>query len=412
MISLQQGLENPTLKLTLLEDTNLASSSLPTYNSYLKVFFEWSEITGIQEFIQLPDGDLQILMDMYVKHLRMRVQNNEISPNTLPKVFKPMRKLLDVNYREHAVKWKPIHAQFPAEEKLSGYKPWETSQINLMLDACMNLRETAVVLYHSSTGSRVGVHDHSFLMKHMIPVYTPSGEKCYAFLIYAEADETVMEKDTRLASEVIDDNDYSHFVFTNPEATIAIDNYHDFRKKRGEVFHDNTWIFKSLRLNAEGQYYQMSGNGFQKTMQRILFRTPLTRIKKRNRFDIQIDHGFRKRFNTILKIDNDVNSNIAEKLMQHLKGLDGTYLTPTREQCFAEFVKAISQLTISNDERQRLELQKKDQEISDLQAEQELRADIQKQLDEEKEARLASEIEIKQTLAKLREEKLENFKMN
>ena len=65
-----------------------------------------------------------------------------------------------------------------------------------------------------------------------------------------------------------------------------------------------------------------------------------------------IDHGFRKRFNTILKINNDVNTNIAEKLMQHKKGLDGSYLTPTRQQCFAEFVKAIYELTIDAQQRQ------------------------------------------------------------
>jgi len=409
MISLQQGLESPRLKITLLDDTNLASTSLPTYNSYLKVFFEWSEITGVEEFLEVPDRDLQILMDMYVKYLRQRVQNDEISPNTVPKVFKPMRKLLDVNYREHAVKWKPIHAQFPPEEKLSGYRPWENSEIDLMLDACINLRETAVVLFHSSTGCRVGVHDDPLLIKHMVPMTTPNGDKCYAFLIYAEADETIKEKDTRLASELIDENDYSHFVFTTPEATTAIDNYLAFRKKRGEIFSDESWVFKSLRVDNYGKYFQMTGNGFQKTIQRVLGRTPINRIKKRNRFDVQIDHGFRKRFNTILKIDNEINSNIAEKLMQHLKGLDGTYLTPTRQQCFAEFVKAIAELTVSNDERQRLQIQQKNQEITELQEERELREDMQKQLDKEKEDRIASEIEMKQAFAQLRKEKLVNY---
>jgi len=51
------------------------------------------------------------------------------------------------------------------------------------------------------------------------------------------------------------------------------------------------------------------------------------------------------------KLNNDVNSNIAEKLMAHKRGLDGTYLQPTREECFAEFLKAIPQLTIDDSER-------------------------------------------------------------
>jgi len=368
MISLQQGLENPRTKITLLEDTNLARTSLPTYNSYLKVFFRWSDISGVVEFLKVSDTDLQSLMDMYVKHLRKRVLANEISPNTVPKQFKPMRKLLDVNYREHAVSWKPVYAQFPPEEKLSGYKPWETTKIDTMLDSCINHRETAVIHYHASTGSRVGVHNHPLLMKHMIAMLDPNDEKCYAFLIYAESDETISEKDTRSDSQIIDENDYSHFVFTSPEATMAIDNYHAFRKKRGEIFDENTPIFLSLRVDKDGKYFQMTGNGFQKTMQRILGRTSITRIKKRNRFDVQIDHGFRKRFNTILKLDSEVNSNIAEKLMQHKKGLDGTYLTPTRQECFKEFVKAIDQLTISTKERQRRQLKMQQAKISELEA--------------------------------------------
>jgi len=85
------------------------------------------------------------------------------------------------------------------------------------------------------------------------------------------------------------------------------------------------------------------------------------------RFDKSIIYMFRKRFNTILKLNNKVNSNIAEKLMAHKHGLDGTYLQPTREECFREFAKAIPFLTISDEERQRLELEKERQEKTELQ---------------------------------------------
>jgi len=51
--------------------------------------------------------------------------------------------------------------------------------------------------------------------------------------------------------------------------------------------------------------------------------------------------------------------------MAHKRGLDGTYLQPTREECFAEFLKAIPQLTISNEERIRLENEKLKEEKSE-----------------------------------------------
>jgi integrase/recombinase XerD len=194
---------------------------------------------------------------------------------------------------------------------------------------------------------------------------------CYAILIYAEGEETVEEKDQRILNDDLDENDYSFFVFLIPEAARALDKYHKERKEKfGEVFTPDTPIFGAMdkhRFAKNEEFYQMSGNAFRKMIQAVLNNTSIKRIKKRNRFDIMIDHGFRKRFNTILKIEKDVNSNIAEKLMQHKKGLDGTYLTPTREECFTEFAKAISQLTIDSKERLRVENLQKDAEISELQ---------------------------------------------
>jgi len=92
------------------------------------------------------------------------------------------------------------------------------------------------------------------------------------------------------------------------------------------------------------------------------------RRKTGSRFNIQVDHGFRKRFNTILKLNSNVNPNIAEKLLGH-KGiflLDGSYLTPTKEQCFAEFSKAISDLTIDDSERQKIKIEKLEAKTSEI----------------------------------------------
>jgi len=52
--------------------------------------------------------------------------------------------------------------------------------------------------------------------------------------------------------------------------------------------------------------------------------------------------------------------------MQHAKGLDGTYLTPTRQQCFDEFVKAIPELTLSEVEKKKMENQLQKDEITEL----------------------------------------------
>ena len=110
----------------------------------------------------------------------------------------------------------------------------------------------------------------------------------------------------------------------------------------------------------------MQRSGIISIMYRVIQSAGLERTKVNHHFDIQMDHGFRKRFNTILKLKNNVNSNVAEKLLGHKNGLDGVYLKPTREQCFAEFQKAIVDLMIDDSERQRLKIVQLEQENSEL----------------------------------------------
>ncbi len=74
----------------------------------------------------------------------------------------------------------------------------------------------------------------------------------------------------------------------------------------------------------------------------------------------------------------------GEKLMAHKRGLDGVYLKPTMEQCHTEFVKAITEIVIDPTERQRLEIELKQQKITELEEKNIQLKDQQKQLDEMK----------------------------
>ena len=365
---------------TLLDDMNIADTTKITYKNYFRSLFNWAKteeecrwhnLNSQEEYLQLADDELQLMLERFLDFLKKRVTNNEISPNTVPKLFKPFKLLIDSNYREHAVKWKPISIKYPKKEKRSGYKPWKTTQVEEMVGKCNKYKKEAAIMFQASTGSRVGVHDHPLLMKHMIKMEVPGYDyHCYGILIYAESDETVDEKDQRILNDDLDEEDYSFFVFLIPEASKILDTYHKERQEKfGEVFTPNTPIFGAMdkhRFAKNDSSYQMSGNAFRKMIQAVLDNTSIKRNKKRNRYDIMIDHGFRKRFNTILKIDKEVNSNIAEKLMQHKKGLDGTYLTPTRDECFAEFQKAIPELTINSVQRQKLLIASSNDEIQNL----------------------------------------------
>ncbi len=63
-----------------------------------------------------------------------------------------------------------------------------------------------------------------------------------------------------------------------------------------------------------------------------------------------------------MKLNNSINHNLVEKMMGHKRGLDGVYLTPTVEELFNEFKKAIPELTIDDSERIKLEKKKLEQD--------------------------------------------------
>jgi len=104
--------------------------------------------------------------------------------------------------------------------------------------------------------------------------------------------------------------------------------------------------------------------------------------ENRFRFDIAIDTGFRKRFNTILKSNPNISYAIAERMMDHKTYLESHYLdTSNKEKFFEEYKKAIPDLIVDDSERLRVQnqkleaektnLEKKSQEVDELKRKQE-----------------------------------------
>jgi len=353
-----------------IAETNLSDASKINYENNLKLFFEFSGIKKTTELIHITKEKLQDHLIDYVRYVNTLARAGKISNNTVPKRFKGIKYVLDINYRENDVMWKPIRALFPEGVRLSGFKPYTTEQIQVMLNRTDSRRNKAMIHFLSSLGGRIGIHDCPLLMKHLVTMTYQNENDCYAVLLYAADEETPEEKDQ---NTTLDKNDgYSYYSFLTPEATKALKEYFDERKRQGEIFDLETPIFRTF---AEGKYNkckigievkQLTRRGALSLMFRLVSNSNVKRVKKGRRYDIQMDHGFRKRFNTILKLESSLNSNIAEKLMSHKRGLDGTYLTPTKDELFKEFVKAIPQLTIDSSARDKILLEEKNQEINEL----------------------------------------------
>ena len=229
----------------------------------------------------------------------------------------------------------------------SGKLPATDEDIQRMLQVTKNLRDIAVIHFLASTGSRpAGIVDPVLRMKHL----TEMPHKCYAVKIYDQYDE-------------------GYWAFLTPEARRAMDRYFSWRKMvRGEEFDEETPIFSNQSKNSKNQH--MSEMGLRKIIEKALKNAGIERTKVGTKYDKATITMFRKRFNGKLKLENQVNSNIAEKLMAHKRGLDGIYLQPTKEECFTEFIKAVPVLTVSNEEQQKLRIELQEKKISELKIQQ------------------------------------------
>lgn len=268
-----------------------------------------------------------------------------------------------------------------------GAKAATDDDVSDLIDSCNNKLETALLHFLFSTGIRPGAIDDPILcVKHLIKM----DDGCYAIKVYDESKE-------------------GYWAFLTPEAAKALDIYIEWRKNNGEDITKDSALFRPTRKKKQ---FHLKAVTARDIVYKIIRRSSITRIKTGNRYDKAVIYMFRKRFNGKLKMDdNNINSNIAEKLMAHNSKeikLDTNYLDVPIEKLFAEFKKAIFDLTVSSKERDAVKILEKDKEITELQKEKEANITLEQKLEEEKDARLKSEIENKQAFAKLRVEILKN----
>lgn len=113
-----------------------------------------------------------------------------------------------------------------------------------------------------------------------------------------------------------------------------------------------------------------------------LIRDKVKRKKTGNRYDKALVTMWRKRFNTKLKLNNKVNSNVAELVMAHkLPGAQGTYTKPTLREVYDAIKPAFAELTIDPKKRQRIIIEAKQKKIDELEEKNKTIEDLQAQMD-------------------------------
>ena len=318
--------------MLLFENSIKSKETLRLYKYNLDRFLKWAKIKDYDDLLKLSDDRLQILLEDYLFYLKKRV-----SPNSIAPMLAPIELFLMVNDKEY--KFKKLRKMYPAVVKKTGSAAYTTEDIQQMLCIAKKRRTRALLLFMASTGARIGVFEN-LKLKHLVEM--PNGSK--GVLFYEGTNE-------------------EYWGFLTPESSIALNDYVDERRRDGENLTADSPVFRSTYQLGSLPAEPLSLYGAKGIIRRLVSDS-IDRKKTGKRYDKQADHGFRKRFNTILKLNNSVNSNVAEKLMGHKNGLDGVYLVPTKEQCFEEFKKAIDDLTIDDAARKKNEIERLEKKIS------------------------------------------------
>ncbi|WP_316505773.1 tyrosine-type recombinase/integrase [Nitrosopumilus sp.] len=268
----------------------------------------------------------------------------QIGPNSINIHMSGIQTFLETNDVE--LRWKKIRRLYPAKVKKTGAKMWTTEDIDLMLRNTRDLRQKALIHFIAASGVRRGSIP-GLKLKHLAKV-----ESCYAVTVY----EGSLEE---------------YVTFLHPEAAFWLDRYLEQRKNDGEYMDSNSPVFrKSYQLGIQ-KVFPMNEELVLKTIWHVIKKSGLRagQEKKSGRYETQTDHGFRKRWNTIMKTTPGVNILLVEKMMGHsiTLPLDETYLVETTELLLKEYKKGISYLTIDSSARKQAELEKERAEKSELQ---------------------------------------------
>ncbi len=312
------------------------------YLRNLDRFRQYAQFDGFDDFILRNPKDIQRLVEDYV--LKMRETEH---PNTIPTHYYPIQSFLEMN--DVSINFKKMRRLFPEKIKTAVERGWTTLEVQKMLFVTTDLRTRALILFENACGGRIGLFDE-LLIKHLHEIQDSTYGKCYAITGYADSKE-------------------EYVTFLTPEATKALDDYFEYRKSRGHILSPNDSVFVSKRT-IDGKPFTSSkglGSSVVSMVKKAGLHNPL--MKKGTRYPIPSNHGFRHRFNEILKTSNLVNPHIAEKFLSHksrLIPLDSVYFSPNIDTMFKEYKKVIPLLTVDPSENLLLKNKKLESQYLDF----------------------------------------------
>jgi len=332
--------------LLLFQNSLRSDETIAAYSWYLKRFLNFYKLKDYDSLVKIETAKLQIMLEDYIMDLKKKV-----NPNSVPTFFYPIKTFFEANDIE--LKWKKIKRLFPARIKKTGSEAWTNSDIEKMISCTTVIKNKALVHFLATTACRVGAIP-LIKLKHLSNM--PHG--CKSVVIYEDSVE-------------------EYFAFLTPESSRWIDSMLEKRKADGEFLEKDSPLFRARYVMGIEKTRPMTKKAIEAAIRRMATKAGLRdqSTKKSGRFSKPIDHGFRKRYATILKLNEKIPVAITERLLGHMiyhdeSGnkiqLDDAYMRATREQLFSKFLLAIPDLVISEEERQKSVIEKQRQRLDKL----------------------------------------------
>jgi integrase len=323
-----------------------------TYIEFLDRFLKWSH-TDFESLLLVPQIELEEILQDYCIYLKKRVDNKEISSNSVPYFFNGIFKFLKVNRKK--IEIESITQLFPEKSKLGGDLAITTEQCKILLDSTGDKRDKALIHVFCATGARPEA-----ICELQLKNRESHLDGFFKLILYSG-------------------HSHEMVTFLHPEAAKAVTEYLDWRRSRGETLTDDSYVFRGNFLDCNEK---LSSNVMGSIMNRLWKNSGIKRKKIGNNYEIATVRGFRKRFDTILEMNPEVSMGATQYLMDHAGYLSGKhYRRPTVEQLFEAYKKATPELIITSESRLKLEIKQKDTQFKENESEKEKRiTELEKKL--------------------------------
>ena len=316
-------------------------------------------------FVKLSKKDPELAANViatFIKNEKKVVDAGKLSANTLPNHIKPIKVLLDAN--RIPVHWKSLNKLLPRRETSSNDRAYTKTELQKMMQVAPDITDKLIIQLFSSGGFRLDSWNY-FTWKDYIPFKNKDGSYRGGSLLVYRGDPE------------------SYWTFVTPEACSTLELYREkWKADIGAYPKPDDPLIRAVKYPM---IHRLNSKGVRKRVEKIVteigLRPPLPPGK--NRHEVQLDHGFRKYFNTMMRRAK-VNFLDKEDMMGHKVGLERHYERYQEEdfERFPEYQKAIPFLTISNEELLRLENQQKQEEINQLETKSHEIDDLRKRIEE------------------------------